>query len=95
MPWLTWVGLLQPGSTTHQRIRHSPKVFVLNYSGTHGYDIHHPDMHAIFLAHGKRIKNTRINEFSNVNVYGVLTRLLGIRGLPYNGTDALANSIIL
>ena len=47
--------------------------------GTHGYDNAFTDMHAIFYAEGPAFKsNYSAAPFSNVEVYGIVTQILGL-----------------
>jgi predicted AlkP superfamily pyrophosphatase or phosphodiesterase len=49
--------------------------------GAHGYDPASPDMRAVFVAHGPAFKHgVVLPVFDNVDVYPLLTRLIGIRG---------------
>ena len=67
-------------------VPHLPKVF--NFStrktslGKHGYDNHHPDMRASFMAWGPAFKKgLTIDDFENVHVYPIVAKILG---LDYN-----------
>jgi predicted AlkP superfamily pyrophosphatase or phosphodiesterase len=49
--------------------------------GAHGYDPASPDMRAVFVAHGPAFKSgVTLPVFDNVDVYPLLTRLIGIKG---------------
>ncbi|HEY9117374.1 MAG TPA: ectonucleotide pyrophosphatase/phosphodiesterase [Roseivirga sp.] len=52
--------------------------------GEHGFDPYHtPNMGAIFYANGPSFKSgLKIGEFENVNVYPLVTKILGIDHLP-------------
>ncbi|KAL7752898.1 hypothetical protein RI367_001901 [Sorochytrium milnesiophthora] len=56
--------------------------------GMHGYVPTHPDMHAIFIASGPGIESLSAQEraqydaFENIQVYGLLCKLLGIKRAP-------------
>lgn len=55
--------------------------------GSHGYDPALPSMRAIFLARGPAFRSgVRVPGFDNVDVYPLLTRLLGIEAAP-NDSD--------
>jgi predicted AlkP superfamily pyrophosphatase or phosphodiesterase len=82
-------------------IPHWPKIFVLGKykpdPGQHGYD---PaivrDMHATFYAWGPAFKpHTQVSPFPNVDVYPVVTQILGL-SYPekIDGTKHLANEIL-
>jgi len=54
--------------------------------GAHGYDIHDPLMGALFIANGPAFQSGRvIPPFPNVDIYPLMTRLLGITPLPNDG----------
>jgi ectonucleotide pyrophosphatase/phosphodiesterase family member 5 len=55
--------------------------------GVHGYDNQHPDMQAIFLAHGPSFKrNLIIPPFQNIHVYELLSSLLNLQAAPNDGS---------
>jgi predicted AlkP superfamily pyrophosphatase or phosphodiesterase len=61
-----------------------PKVFNLGTRkttpGKHGFDNHHPDMRATFIAWGPAFKNgITIEGFENVNVYPLVAHILGLQ----------------
>jgi predicted AlkP superfamily pyrophosphatase or phosphodiesterase len=65
-------------------VPHLPKVF--NFStkkttlGKHGFDNHHPDMRATFMAWGPAFKSgLTIKDFENVNVYPLVAKILGLK----------------
>jgi predicted AlkP superfamily pyrophosphatase or phosphodiesterase len=80
-----------------------PKVFNLYNSkfttiGWHGYDaIVVKDMHATFYAWGPAFKsNLTIPTFENVDVFPVITRILGLSNTnKIDGTDKVANEILV
>jgi predicted AlkP superfamily pyrophosphatase or phosphodiesterase len=54
--------------------------------GAHGYDPFDPTMQAVFVAHGPAIKpGVRLPVFDNVDVYPLLTRLIGVKGEKGDG----------
>lgn len=56
-------------------------------SGEHGYDNADPKMAALFVAHGPAFKRGFvIPEFDNVDVYPLLTHILGIKPAPNDGS---------
>jgi predicted AlkP superfamily pyrophosphatase or phosphodiesterase len=64
-------------------VPHLPRPF--NFStrkttlGKHGFDNHHPDMRATFMAWGPAFKKgVSINDFENVNVYPIVAKILGL-----------------
>jgi predicted AlkP superfamily pyrophosphatase or phosphodiesterase len=64
-------------------VPHLPRPF--NFStrkttlGKHGFDNHHPDMRATFMAWGPAFKKgLSIDGFENVNVYPIIAKILGL-----------------
>lgn len=58
----------------------------LKYLGAHGYDNQEKDMFAIFYASGPAFaKGRRVPAFENVEVYGILCKILGLTPAPYDG----------
>ncbi len=64
-------------------VPHLPRVF--NFSkrkvtpGKHGFDNHHPDMRATFIAWGPAFKKGVVMDaFENVNVYPLIAHILGL-----------------
>lgn len=59
--------------------------------GGHGYDNELSSMRAIFIAHGSAFKKGAVIEpFENVQVYNVMTRILGLTPAPNDGNDTAA-----
>jgi predicted AlkP superfamily pyrophosphatase or phosphodiesterase len=63
---------------------HLPKVFNLGTRkttpGKHGFDNHHPDMRATFIAWGPAFKKgITIEGFENINVYPLVAKILGLQ----------------
>jgi predicted AlkP superfamily pyrophosphatase or phosphodiesterase len=57
--------------------------------GEHGYDSDDPKMHALFVAHGPSFKqHLVVPVFDNINVYVLLTKLMGITPLHNAGNPA-------
>jgi predicted AlkP superfamily pyrophosphatase or phosphodiesterase len=74
-----------------------PKVFTENNTvGAHGFDAHqYKDVQATFYAWGPAFKqHLQIPSFENVEVYDIMTRILGIKGLPNDGTGNVAKEIL-
>jgi predicted AlkP superfamily pyrophosphatase or phosphodiesterase len=60
--------------------------------GTHGYDIHDTDMHAVFYAAGPAFKENYVHpSFQNIHIYPLLAYLLGINPAL---TDGDLNQVI-
>ena len=56
------------------------------HKGEHGYDNDDPKMQALFVAHGPALRHGLVvPEFDNVDIYPLLTHLLGIRAAPNDG----------
>jgi predicted AlkP superfamily pyrophosphatase or phosphodiesterase len=54
--------------------------------GEHGYDNAAPEMGALFIAHGPAFaRGEMMKPFTNVDVYPLMTHVLGIRGEPNDG----------
>ena len=71
-------------STSYMANRKRPMTL-----GDHGYDIDSPLMHALFIAHGPAFKGgSVIDGFPNVDVYPLMTHLLGIPAQPNDGSMA-------
>ena len=65
------------------------------HGGEHGYDNADPNMRALFIAHGPAFKqNLTVPEFNNVDVYSLLTDLLGIKPEPNDGNPATAREML-
>ncbi|HWO02214.1 MAG TPA: ectonucleotide pyrophosphatase/phosphodiesterase [Blastocatellia bacterium] len=63
--------------------------------GGHGYDNELPSMRAIFIAHGSAFKKGAVIEpFENIQVYNVMTRILGLTPAPNDGNDSVANEVL-
>ena len=63
--------------------------------GGHGYDNELPSMRAIFIAHGSAFKKGVVIEpFENVQVYNVMTRILGLRPAPNDGNDTAVIAVL-
>lgn len=55
--------------------------------GTHGFDNADPTMRALFIAHGPDFKSgARIPAFPNVDVYSLMTHILGLKPAPNDGS---------
>jgi len=57
--------------------------------GQHGFDPADPEMHGILLIEGKGIPARRLPRVQNVEVYGLMCRLLGIAPAPNDGKGVL------
>jgi predicted AlkP superfamily pyrophosphatase or phosphodiesterase len=63
--------------------------------GGHGYDNSLASMRAIFIAHGDRFKKGRVvAPFENVQVYNIMTKLLGLKPAPNDGDGRAARAVL-
>jgi predicted AlkP superfamily pyrophosphatase or phosphodiesterase len=63
--------------------------------GAHGFDPADPQMAALFIAEGPAFKpGTQLSKFTNVDVYPLLARLLGIRPEPNQGQLATFSAVL-
>jgi len=63
--------------------------------GEHGYDNDDPNMRALFIAHGPAFKQgLTVDAFENVNVYPLLTHLLGIHPEPNDGDPKVTRGML-
>jgi len=69
--------------STHETLEHADHE---KHRGEHGYDNDDPNMRALFVAHGPAFRHGLVvPEFDNVDIYPLLTRVLGIRAAPNDG----------
>lgn len=62
------------------------KKYPVTLHGNHGYDPALPDMWAFFLAHGPTFgKGVTLEPFDNVDVYPLLTKVIGVAPQPNDG----------
>ncbi|KAK3577563.1 hypothetical protein CHS0354_026532, partial [Potamilus streckersoni] len=69
----------------------------VNYctGGSHGWDNTNKHMHALFLAHGPGFKkNYRADPFENIELYNLMSELLGIVPAANNGTTGSLHHIL-
>lgn len=68
----------------YERSRQNPRPE--GASGSHGYDNLAPDMRALFVASGPAFRKRYVAEpFSNVEIYNVMCRILGLAPAPNDG----------
>jgi predicted AlkP superfamily pyrophosphatase or phosphodiesterase len=76
MPQVGWMVTTREDAAKHKE---TPQ-------GEHGYDPAAPQMSALFVAHGPAFRRHWVEEgFDNVDVYPLLTRVLGIKPEPNDG----------
>jgi ectonucleotide pyrophosphatase/phosphodiesterase family protein 1/3 len=64
--------------------------------GAHGYDNAYLSMRTIFFGHGPQFARGRtVPSFENVQLYNVMTSILGIPAAPNNGTPSFVESVLL
>lgn len=64
--------------------------------GDHGYDNALLSMRSIFVAHGPQFERGRkVPPFENIQIYNLVTSILGLRGAPNNGSYTFPASILL
>jgi len=64
-------------------------------NGEHGYDNDDPKMRALFVAHGPAFRHgLNIPQFDNVDLYPLLTHLLGIRAAPNDGHEGTLEPVL-
>jgi len=69
--------------STHETLEHADHE---KHRGEHGYDNDDPNMRALFVAHGPAFRHGLVvPEFDNVDIYPLLTLVLGIRAAPNDG----------
>jgi ectonucleotide pyrophosphatase/phosphodiesterase family protein 5 len=62
--------------------------------GQHGYDPQLEDMHGLLIVHGPAIRQRQLGLVDNLEVYALLTPLLGIEAQPNDGQGTLARQIM-
>jgi ectonucleotide pyrophosphatase/phosphodiesterase family protein 1/3 len=69
---------------------------VIHCGGAHGYDNAYLSMRTIFFGHGPQFaKGRKVPSFENIQLYHVMTSILGVPAAPNNGTPSFAESILL
>lgn len=63
-------------------------------AGQHGYDPEDPAMHGLLIVAGPRIQKGSLGLVSNLEIYGLLCRLLGLNPEPNDGSDTLSAQVI-
>ncbi|MBA3247686.1 MAG: alkaline phosphatase family protein [Pyrinomonadaceae bacterium] len=64
-------------------------------TGAHGYDNRLASMRAIFIAHGAAFRKGKVVEpFENVNVYHMMTKILGLTPAKSDGTFEAARQVL-
>lgn len=79
------IGIADAGwsVTTHEFFDRRPSGYD---GGNHGYDNHHPDMQALFIADGPAFKDGLVTAgFPNTDVYQLMMAILGLPAEPRDG----------
>ncbi len=64
--------------------------------GGHGYDNQLASMRAIFIGHGAAFRKGKLVEpFENIQVYNIMTRILGLKPAPNDGSYRAAKDVLL
>ena len=64
--------------------------------GGHGYDNETPSMRAIFVANGPAFKRGAVIEpFENIQLYNVMSTILGLKPVPNDGDDSLTRAALV
>jgi predicted AlkP superfamily pyrophosphatase or phosphodiesterase len=64
--------------------------------GGHGYDNQLPSMRAIFIGHGEAFRKGKLVEpFENIQVYNIMTRILGLKPAPNDGNYRAAKAVLV
>lgn len=64
--------------------------------GSHGYDNAYLSMRTIFFGHGPQFaRGRKVPSFENIELYHVMTTILGVKGAPNNGTASFPASLLL
>jgi predicted AlkP superfamily pyrophosphatase or phosphodiesterase len=62
--------------------------------GQHGFDPELPDMHGMLIASGPRIRQTQLGLVNNLEVYGLLVNLLGVKAEKNDGENTLSPLVL-
>jgi predicted AlkP superfamily pyrophosphatase or phosphodiesterase len=63
--------------------------------GGHGYDNQLASMRAIFIGHGAAFRKGKLVEpFENIQVYNIMTRILGLKSAPNDGNYRAAKAVL-
>ncbi|WOG94255.1 hypothetical protein DCAR_0313548 [Daucus carota subsp. sativus] len=85
------VGLVDEGFKVEMNVSEAKEC-----AGAHGYDNAFFSMRTIFIGHGPRFaKGAKVPSFENIQIYNLVTSILGIKGAPNNGTSSFPNKVLL
>uniref|UniRef100_A0A1J3J1N4 Ectonucleotide pyrophosphatase/phosphodiesterase family member 3 n=2 Tax=Noccaea caerulescens TaxID=107243 RepID=A0A1J3J1N4_NOCCA len=64
--------------------------------GAHGYDNAFFSMRTIFIGHGPMfLEGKKVPSFENVEIYNVISSILGLKAAPNNGSDGFVSNVLL
>ncbi|KAL9224706.1 hypothetical protein vseg_000717 [Gypsophila vaccaria] len=85
------IGLVQEGFKVEMK-----RTGKQECGGAHGYDNAFFSMRTIFIAHGPQFaRGRKVPSFENVQIYNLVTSILGIEGTANNGSLAFPQSVLL
>ena len=70
------------------------KPLAKTIKGNHGFDPEEKDMHGLFIASGKNIRQTKLNFIPNIDIYPLLARMLEIIPVSNDAKDGLFEQIV-
>lgn len=83
--------LVMPDVGTMLQFRDKPRIFL---GGAHGYDNFSPEMEAIFYAAGPSFKKgAELPVMANVNLYLIISTLLGLDPAPNDGDSTVVSTL--
>ncbi|CAH2077568.1 unnamed protein product [Thlaspi arvense] len=85
------LGLVDEGFKVEQK-----KSEAKECGGAHGYDNAFFSMRSIFIGHGPMFsKGRKVPSFENVEIYNVISSILGLKAAPNNGSVEFASNVLL
>ncbi|KAJ4871768.1 Alkaline-phosphatase-like family protein [Raphanus sativus] len=85
------IGLVDEGFKVEQKRSEAKEC-----GGAHGYDNAFFSMRTIFIGHGPVFaKGRKVPSFENVEIYNVISTIIGLKAAPNNGSHAFPPSVLL
>ncbi|CAN8326508.1 unnamed protein product [Cochlearia groenlandica] len=85
------IGLVDEGYKVEQKKSKGKEC-----GGAHGYDNEFFSMRTIFIGHGPMFsKGKKVPSFENVEIYNLISSILGLKGAPNNGSHEFASKVLL
>ncbi|KAJ0591459.1 putative nucleotide diphosphatase [Helianthus annuus] len=85
------IGLVDEGFKVEQTDSKS-----MECGGAHGYDNSFFSMRTIFIGHGPPFaRGRKVPSFENVQIYNLITSIIGINGAANNGSSTFPKSVLL